>query len=446
MEIVLQLLPRTIVHSEREKKGKHGQRELSDGKLVFQCEAIGHRPILSSHMLLTRWFTDMSSNNDQLPSAAAQSQRYAAAESMLQHSRMPRNDSTGLHGYMLPENQIQLDPHSQLSQMAAVPISPQTGFVPHHYNATTDQNYGYEGAIEGVVNSPSEIKGPFGQGERSSFSGRSEGPGSNTSAREHRGSVGSAGRSGASKRKESLDGSDPISPASSRGFTTRGSTGREAQGSSNDHGMVDFDDQDDSKPPSWSELKTKAGKERKRLPLACIACRRKKIRCSGEKPACKHCLRSRIPCVYKVTARKAAPRTDYMAMLDKRLKRMEERVIKIIPKEEMATAAAIGRANVRPPTSGHNLKAQSGRKRVAGEAFGPDTEEWAHSKTARRPPRVLDPSENRLLMEGADKLPAPEIQEHLSEVFFECLSGQAYHLLHKPSFMRKLRYLQGLEW
>lgn len=86
--------------------------------------------------------------------------------------------------------------------------------------------------------------------------------------------------------------------------------------------------------PAWSELKTKAGKERKRLPLACIACRRKKIRCSGEKPACKHCLRSRIPCVYKVTTRKAAPRTDYMAMLDKRLKKMEDRIIKAIPKSE----------------------------------------------------------------------------------------------------------------
>lgn len=54
---------------------------------------------------------------------------------------------------------------------------------------------------------------------------------------------------------------------------------------------------DDEKPPAWSELKTKAGKERKRLPLACIACRRKKIRCSGEKPACKHCLRPDLPCV-----------------------------------------------------------------------------------------------------------------------------------------------------
>ena len=56
--------------------------------------------------------------------------------------------------------------------------------------------------------------------------------------------------------------------------------------------------------PSWADLKTKAGKDRKRLPLACIACRRKKIRCSGEKPSCKHCLRSRNPCTYKASARK----------------------------------------------------------------------------------------------------------------------------------------------
>ncbi|ENH66348.1 hypothetical protein FOC1_g10001630 [Fusarium oxysporum f. sp. cubense race 1] len=86
--------------------------------------------------------------------------------------------------------------------------------------------------------------------------------------------------------------------------------------------LISLEDKADATPP-WSGLKTKAGKERKRLPLACIACRRKKIRCSGEKPACKDCLRSCIPCVYKVTTRKAAPRTDCMAMLDKRPKRME---------------------------------------------------------------------------------------------------------------------------
>lgn len=201
--------------------------------------------------------------------------------------------------------------------------------------------------------------------------------------------------------------------------------------------------------PAWSELKTKAGKERKRLPLACIACRRKKIRCSGEKPACKHCLRSRIPCVYKVTARKAAPRTDYMAMLDKRLKRMEERIIKIVPKAEQdAMAASVTRAVVKPAIPGTLTGGKAAaKKRGADEAFGPDLEHWARAPSRskldgpHKPSTMLvqEQEENKLLLEGGDALPSRDIQEHLAEVFFENIYGQAYHLLHKPSFMRKLK-------
>ncbi|KAK0748778.1 putative transcriptional regulatory protein [Apiosordaria backusii] len=201
--------------------------------------------------------------------------------------------------------------------------------------------------------------------------------------------------------------------------------------------------------PAWSELKTKAGKERKRLPLACIACRRKKIRCSGEKPACKHCLRSRIPCVYKVTARKAAPRTDYMAMLDKRLKRMEERIIKVVPKSEQdSMAASVTRAVVKPAIPG-TLTSNKGaaKKRGADEAFGPDLENWARAPSRskldgpHKPSTMLvqEAEESKLLHEGGDALPSKEIQEHLAEVFFENIYGQAYHILHKPSFMRKLK-------
>lgn len=207
------------------------------------------------------------------------------------------------------------------------------------------------------------------------------------------------------------------------------------------------EEKNDPTPP-WSELKTKAGKERKRLPLACIACRRKKIRCSGEKPACKHCLRSRIPCVYKVTTRKAAPRTDYMAMLDKRLKRMEDRIIKIVPKEEQGDTVSITRAIVKPAIPGTlPTRNQTGKKRGVDEAFGPELENW--SKSASNPtmnnsskPSTLmiqEAEESKLLSEGAEALPSKDIQEHLSEIFFENVYGQTYHLLHKPSFMRKLK-------
>lgn len=40
-------------------------------------------------------------------------------------------------------------------------------------------------------------------------------------------------------------------------------------------------------------------------------------------------------------------------MLDKRLKRMEERVMKAIPKDEQRDMVAIGRATVKPLPPGH---------------------------------------------------------------------------------------------
>ena len=201
---------------------------------------------------------------------------------------------------------------------------------------------------------------------------------------------------------------------------------------------------DKGDPPPWSEMKTKAGKERKRLPLACIACRRKKIRCSGEKPACKHCLRSRIPCVYKVTTRKAAPRTDYMAMLDKRLKRMEDRVIKLISKETIGSVSTLGRSVVKPALPGAPPKSTSSRKRAAGEAFGGDLDDWLKSKSTNpnegssSASKTWDAEESKLLTEGAESLPTREMQEHLAEVYFDYVYGQSYPLLHKPSFMRGL--------
>ncbi|KAK4634035.1 hypothetical protein CLAFUW4_01170 [Fulvia fulva] len=279
----------------------------------------------------------------------------------------------------------------------------------------------------------------------------SDGP-SPIAGHHHRLSVSSNDPFGSMARPTSFLGSNTTSPTGRINAAGEGSgdTGDGMQQTTGEAGRLE---QENGVPPAWSELKTKAGKERKRLPLACIACRRKKIRCSGEKPACKHCLRSRIPCVYKVTTRKAAPRTDYMAMLDKRLKRMEDRVIKVIPKEEQSVISSTGRAVVKPPLPPPPPKAGTSKKRVAEEAFGNELEEWASGKQEpvakktdapephaieKEPLATKESEEQNLLLEGADKLPAKEIQEHLAEVFFDYVYGQSYHLLHKPSFMRKL--------
>ncbi|KAJ4127369.1 hypothetical protein NW765_017321 [Fusarium oxysporum] len=175
--------------------------------------------------------------------------------------------------------------------------------------------------------------------------------------------------------------------------------------------------------PAWSGLKTKAGKERKRLPLACIACRRKKIRCSGEKPA------------------------YYMAMLDKRLKRMEERAIKAISKSDQEVASSVTHPVVKQAIPGTVPSSKPTKKRGAEEAFRPDLEAWA--KAPSRPEiegndgpnslQVQEGEENKLQHEGTKALPPKAIQEHLAEVFFDNIYGQSYSLLHKPSYMRKLK-------
>jgi Fungal specific transcription factor domain/Fungal Zn(2)-Cys(6) binuclear cluster domain len=218
------------------------------------------------------------------------------------------------------------------------------------------------------------------------------------------------------------------------------------QGHSQDSGKKGHRNDGADSPPAWAEMKTKAGKDRKRLPLACIACRRKKIRCSGSKPACKHCLRSRVPCVYKVNTRKATPRTDYMAMLDKRLKRMEERVIKLIPKD--AEVASIPRAVLKPTAPSSSSKSpKRSKKRSVEDAFGAqhDLEEWSkvqpNGVNDPRPPKITHSQgvdESSLLIEGAEYLPPKAIQLHLAEIYFEYVYGQSYPLLHKPTFMRNL--------
>ncbi|KAL8671820.1 MAG: hypothetical protein Q9168_003704 [Polycauliona sp. 1 TL-2023] len=379
---------------------------------------------------------------------AAQSRRYEAAESMLQHARTPRTQQQALNALLLPktyptEDNVNDTPHP-LNRPSTVPISPYSNFQIPMQPDHLDQAQPYNPILDGRLAAAQDPKPRLDYQGLQAFMRQ---PTTNvmlTPSQEYRHvAPGSNDIHGASLKSNHLAArSEPTSPSTSRALALKdagnGKTSNRPPAKKSSKKAVALKEEEE-KPPPWSELKTKAGKDRKRLPLACIACRRKKIRCSGEKPACKHCLRSRIPCVYKITMRKAAPRTDYMAMLDKRLKRMEDRVIKILPGDEATDTSTPGRANVRPSTAGSANNAHSGKKRAAAEAFGPDLEEWAQSRSSKQAMASREYSQDQLHTEGLDMLPPQDIQEHLAEVYFDCVYGQSYLLLHKPSFMRLLR-------
>jgi len=122
---------------------------------------------------------------------------------------------------------------------------------------------------------------------------------------------------------------------------------------------------------------------------------------------------------------------------------MEERVIKIMPKDERRNVDVIGRAVVKPAMPGPTTTKPGNKKRQADEAFSGELNQWSKSRQhvkglhAEDKPREHDKDD--LLVDGADHLPPLELQQHLAEVFFDFVYGQSYHLLHKPSYMRKLQ-------
>src|ERR1043165_7127848 len=63
--------------------------------------------------------------------------------------------------------------------------------------------------------------------------------------------------------------------------------------------------------------------KRKRLTQACDACRKKKVKCSGDKPSCNNCSRLGITCTYLPSTRRRGPRVGLVESLEKRLQQME---------------------------------------------------------------------------------------------------------------------------
>jgi hypothetical protein len=134
-----------------------------------------------------------------------------------------------------------------------------------------------------------------------------------------------------------------------------------------------------------------------------------------------------------------------MTMLDRRLKRMEERLLKSVPKEEInGILANTGRSVVKPAITA------AGKKRGAEMAFEDDVISWTHSGPPLKQQRSMDAARMSVppplagdsivdTDDGSHALPPKDIQEYLAGVFFDYIYGQPYFLLHKPSFMRRLR-------
>lgn len=149
--------------------------------------------------------------------------------------------------------------------------------------------------------------------------------------------------------------------------------------------------------PAWAKLKTKNGKDRKRLPLACTNCRQRKIRCSGDQPVCNNCRDSGRPCTYRVTSHKDVFKHDPRA-------------------QQLAKELDESRKGLSYETSA------------------------SRSSSLSSPISISTPTAKECVPVGLEDLPKDQ-QFHLFQVYFRHVHGHPCHLLHESGCMDRLRYV-----
>ncbi|KAI9767008.1 MAG: hypothetical protein M1840_005967 [Geoglossum simile] len=165
--------------------------------------------------------------------------------------------------------------------------------------------------------------------------------------------------------------------------------------------MIDGEDVN----PSWGV--TKAGKPRKRLAVACITCREKKIKCDPDYPKCKQCVKFDRVCMFKNAARAAQ-----------------------ILKETYANGSSIGvedtSQSFRAPSAGQYTESRIDHHSTP-EDSPPEIEPGMSRK--RKPLLRFDSREpfasgySQLLMEGGLGQPTKRRRATSPETVFKMLSG-----------------------
>jgi len=124
--------------------------------------------------------------------------------------------------------------------------------------------------------------------------------------------------------------------------------------------------------------------------IACIICRKRKLKCDGTKPSCSTCTRLGHSCAYDEVRRKSGPKRGYVKALEERLKQVET-LLKtqdpVPPTPEIPQSFSNGSGNVsgiglRPvPASDFNIS-----NPTINLGSGADADRWAFNGESPQPP------------------------------------------------------------
>ncbi|CAI7665399.1 unnamed protein product [Penicillium pancosmium] len=174
--------------------------------------------------------------------------------------------------------------------------------------------------------------------------------------------------------------------------------------------------------------------------IACVVCRRRKLRCDGKRPSCGTCSRLGHECSYDEVRKKSGPKRGYVKQLEARLAQVEtllkgqdgDPVPRTSPPQpqENAFTAPLPDDNilVLPEISG------------LGADLGNSIPSSANEATASQPNPMFFPSDPQWDMIGLgleEPLPMQDVIDELESIYFEKIQPML-PLLHRPRYFTNL--------
>ncbi|ANB14993.1 Cha4p [Sugiyamaella lignohabitans] len=222
-----------------------------------------------------------------------------------------------------------------------------------------------------------------------------------------------------------------------------------------------------------------SSKDKKKLVVACAGCRKKKIKCSGHRPACTNCLRINVECEYPIV-RNRGSRYGYTKMLSRRLDALrvycsEDLSEGSSPVSQISQSSNTSNSGGAPIGSSLNRALPITDEQQLMRQISSKSDQEAHhlhhlaeinlqksslssqqgisglsdlmtTTTAedKRAANIITglksgPPTRKGSPEIDSLLPPSDIVIHLAEVYFKYIHNQTYSFLHKPTFMIRLR-------
>ncbi|KAI9761380.1 MAG: hypothetical protein M4579_001030 [Chaenotheca gracillima] len=175
--------------------------------------------------------------------------------------------------------------------------------------------------------------------------------------------------------------------------------------------------------------------------IACVICRKRKLRCDGNKPSCGTCSRLGHECAYDEYRRKSGPKRGYVKALEKRLAQVESQLKKQdVPDVSWNTATIGPDGRVETPNLSAagftspdpdidlGMRDQDGFPDLLGTQYS--------SIPSQQPQPSIEPTAAyEMTSLGVEEpLPPPDVANELTTLFFE----KAYHsvpVIHRRRFL-----------